>query len=104
MRHDTGLLGEGESRTIAARPDTVIPDGSSPAAGGTTPSGTATAGATPAPATGGGYDMSVPAQGGDVSTRPSARTAPEPGGGSKPRPSSSAPGVLVAPPGVKPVK
>ncbi|WP_158595776.1 hypothetical protein [Oleomonas cavernae] len=98
MRHDTGLLGEGESRTIAARPDTVIPDG------GPAPAATAGGGTAPAPAAGGGYDMSVPAQGGDVSTRPGARTAPEPGGGSKPRPTSTAPGVLIAPPGVKPVK
>lgn len=103
-------LAAGETRIIAGRPDTVIPDSGAagtpaltPAASGSTKPGS-TAGAPPPAADGSGYSLSSPAQGGDVGTRPSAHTAPEPQGTSKPRPTSSAPGVLQAPPGVKPVK
>lgn len=100
LQRDDGMLAAGESRTITARPDTVIPDATGMSGGGST---AATGSAPrPAPAAGGGYDMSSPTQGGEVSTRPSAHAAPEPGNGSKPRPSSSAPGLLVAPPGTKP--
>lgn len=106
-------LAAGETRIITGRPDTVIPDSgavgapaATPAASGgngtTRPGGTADA--PPPAADGSGYSLSSPAQGGDVSTRPAARNAPEPQGTSKPRPTSSTPGVLQAPAGMKPVK
>ncbi|MCW0181309.1 MAG: hypothetical protein OJI70_05990 [Zavarzinia sp.] len=113
MSRQGDSLAAGETRVIAGRPDTVIPDSASagapvvtPAASGTggTASPGSTAGAPPPAADGSGYSLSSPAQGGDVTTRPSAHSAPEPRGTSKPRPTSSAPGVLQAPPGVKPVK
>ncbi|PWR19138.1 hypothetical protein DKG75_19485 [Zavarzinia compransoris] len=102
-------LAAGETRIITARPETVIPDGgtaATPAAstGGQTAGTASGSGAARPPAGGGGYSMGEQATGGDVSTRPAARTAPEPAGREKPRPTSSAPGVLQAPPGVKPVK
>lgn len=106
-------LAAGETRIIGGRPDTVIPDSGTAGApvtttaasgtNGTTKPGS-TAGAPPPAADGSGYSLSSPAQGGDVSTRPSAHNAPEPQGTSKPRPSSSTPGVLQAPAGMKPVK
>lgn len=117
-------LEAGETRIIAGRPDTVIPDspgGATPASGSASPAA-APATAAPRPTAAGGtkpvaggadtlpppatsgYSLSSPAQGGDVSTRPSAHSAPEPQGQARPRPTSSAPGVLQAPPGVKPVQ
>lgn len=99
-------LAAGETRIITARPDTVIPDQGSSATPAATTGGQAasTAGSPPTPSAGGGYSMGESAGGGDVSTRPTARTAPEPAGREKPRPTSPTPGVLQAPPGVKPVK
>ncbi|PWR22741.1 hypothetical protein [Zavarzinia aquatilis] len=102
-------LAAGETRIIAGRPDTVIPDSGQGGAPILTPTGSTKPGSTagappPAAADGSGYSLSSPAQGGDVGTRPSAHSAPEPQGTSKPRPTSSAPGVLQAPSGMKPVK
>lgn len=119
LKTKDGLLEAGETHTIAGRPDTVIPDngGTPPATrpGATGASGTTagtsggTSGGTATPhapmPSGSGYSLTDQGvQGGDVSTRPGAHSAPEPQGHEAPRPTSSAPGTLQAPPGVKPVK
>ncbi len=101
------LLGLGETRTLSARPDTMVadPDAVQPL-DQMAPGFTGSAAEPPAAGGTGGYDMNRQIRpGGTVETRPEAHAAPTPAGPAiHDKPRSVAPGRLIPPPGARPVR